>query len=155
MECKCLCCNKNYQQKFDEKLKAQFFNTYKFSKYDNKFILLQQKGDYPYQYMDNQDKSNKTSLPKKEDFYSHLYMEDIVDADYAHTKRVCEDFEIKNLKEYHDFYIQSDMLMLPDLFENFRNMCVLKYTNLILKNFFQLLDQLGIQLQKSNIRSFK
>ena len=40
MECKCLCCNKNYQQKFDEKLKAQFFNTYKFSKYDNKFILL-------------------------------------------------------------------------------------------------------------------
>ena len=40
MECKCLCCNKNYQQKFDEKLEAQFFNTYKFSKYDNNFILL-------------------------------------------------------------------------------------------------------------------
>ena len=67
-------------------------------------------------------------------------MEDIADADYAHTKRVCEDFEIKNLKEYHDFYIQSDTLMLPFLFENFRNMCVLKHTNLILKNFFQLLD---------------
>ena len=81
MECKCVCCNKIYQQKFDEKLEAQFFNTYRFSKYDNKFILLQQKGGYPYQYMDNQDKSNKTSSPKKEDFYSHLYMEDIADAD--------------------------------------------------------------------------
>ena len=50
-------------------------------------------------------------------------MEDITDADYAHTKRVCKDFEIKNLGEYHDLYVQSDTLLLADVFENFRNMC--------------------------------
>ena len=50
-------------------------------------------------------------------------MEDITDADYAHTKRVCKDFEIKNVGEYHDFYVQSDTLLLADVFENFGNMC--------------------------------
>ena len=49
-------------------------------------------------------------------------MEDITDADYAHAKRVCKDFEIKTLGEYHDLYVQSDTLLLVDVFENFRNM---------------------------------
>ena len=56
----------------------------------------------------------------KFDFYSHLNMEDITDADYAHAKRVCKDFEIKKLEKYHDLYIQSDTLSLADVFENFR-----------------------------------
>ena len=43
-------------------------------------------------------------LSKKE-FYSHLNMEDITDAEYTHAKRVCKDFEIKNLGEYHDLYV--------------------------------------------------
>ena len=60
---------------------------------------------------------------KKEDFYSHLNMEDITDADYAHAKRVCKNFKIKNLGEYHDSYFQSDTLLLADGFENFKNMC--------------------------------
>ena len=47
---------------------------------------------------------------KKEDFYSHLNMEDTTDADYAHTKRACKDFEIKYLGEYHDLYVQNDTL---------------------------------------------
>ena len=67
------------------------------------------------------EKLNETSLPGKEDFYSHLNMEDMTDADYAHTKRVCKDFEIKNLGEYYDLYVQSDTLLLADVFENFRN----------------------------------
>ena len=93
IEYKCLCCNKNYQQKFDEKLKERFFNTYKFSNHDNnKFILLLRKGVYPYEYMDDWEKFNETSLPEKEDFYSHLNMEDITDADYTHAKRVCKNF---------------------------------------------------------------
>ena len=54
-------------------------------------------------------------------------MEDITDADYAHAKRVCKDFETKNLGEYHDFYVQSDTLLLADVFENFRNMCLKIY----------------------------
>ena len=49
-------------------------------------------------------------------------MEDITDADWAHTKRVCKDFEIKDLGEYHDLYVQSDTLLLADVSENFRNM---------------------------------
>ena len=49
-------------------------------------------------------------------------MKDITGIDYAHTKRVCKDFEIKNLGEYHDLYVQSDTFLSADIFENFRNM---------------------------------
>ena len=65
-------------------------------------------------------------------------MEDITDADYAHAKRVCKGFEIKNLGEYHDLYVQNDTLLLADVFGNRVLKCVLKYMNLILQNFFQL-----------------
>ena len=54
-----------------------------------------QKGVYPYKYINDWEKFNETSLPEKEDFYSHLNMEDIIDADYAQAKRVPKDFEIK------------------------------------------------------------
>ena len=54
-------------------------------------------------------------------------MEDITDADYAHARRICKDFEIKNLGKYHDLYIQSDTLLLADIFENVRNMCLETY----------------------------
>ena len=87
-------CNKNCQTKFDEKLKILFFNTYNFSKYDkNKIILSLQKGVYPCEHEDDWEKFNEILLPKK-DFYSHLNMEDITDADYLHAKRACKDFEI-------------------------------------------------------------
>ena len=54
-------------------------------------------------------------------------MDDITDADYAHTKRVCKNFEIKNLGEYYDLYVHSDTLLLVDVFEDFRNMCLKIY----------------------------
>ena len=54
-------------------------------------------------------------------------MEDVTDADYPHAEKVCKDFEIKNLEEYHDLYLQSDVLFLADVFENFRNMCIKIY----------------------------
>ena len=44
-----------------------------------------------------------------------------------HPKRVCKDFEIKNLREYHDLYVQSDTLLLADVFQNFPNMCLKIY----------------------------
>ena len=74
--------------------------------------------------MNDWKKFNKTSSPEKEDFYSHSNMEDITDADYAHAKRVCKDFKIKNLGEYYDLYVQSDTFLLAHVFENFRNMCL-------------------------------
>ena len=74
--------------------------------------------------MDDWEKFSKISLSEKEDFYSNLNMEDISDADYVHAEGVCKDFEMKNLAEYHDLYVQSDTSLLADVFENFRNMCL-------------------------------
>ena len=82
--------NKSYQRRFDKMLKERFFNTYRFSNRDNnKFVLLFRKGVYPYEYVHDWKKFNQTLLlkKKKKDFYSHLNMEDITDADYAHTKK--------------------------------------------------------------------
>ena len=88
------------------------------------FTLLLQKGVYPYEYIDDWEKFNETSLPEKEDFYSHLDMKDITDADYVHTQKVCKDFEIKILGEHHHLYVQSDTLLLADVFEKFGNVCL-------------------------------
>ena len=54
-------------------------------------------------------------------------MEDIPNTDYMHAKRVCKDFKIKNLGEYHDLHLKSDTLLLADVFENFRKMCLKIY----------------------------
>ena len=90
MKYKYLSCNKDYSNKIDEKLKKRFKKTFKFSNNDiNKFILLLRKGVYPYKYMDDLEKFNKTTFSKKEEFYTNLNMEDITDTDYMHAKRVC------------------------------------------------------------------
>ena len=60
-----------------------------------------------------------------EAFYSNLNLEDISDGDYAHAQKVWDVFEINNRGEYHDLYVQSDtLLLLADVFKNFRNMCL-------------------------------
>ena len=74
-------------------------------------------------------------------------MEGITVADYAHGKRVCKHFEINNLGEYYDFYVQKDTLLLADAFGNFKNMCINIY-ELVLQNFFQLQGYHGKQLLK-------
>ena len=56
--------------------------------------------------------------------YSKLNLEDITDKDYAHAQKVFEEFKLKNLGDYHDLYVQSDTLLLADVFENFRNKCI-------------------------------
>ena len=70
--------------------------------------------------MDEWNKCSKISLPEKENFYSNLNMEDIPNADYVQAKRVCKDFEIKHLGQYHDLCLKSNILLLADVFENFR-----------------------------------
>ena len=84
------------------------------------------KGVHPYEYMDDLEKFNETSLPE-EDFYSHLNMENITDADYTHAKRFCKYFEIKNLGKYHDFFVQSDTLLLIDVVYSFIILCLKIY----------------------------
>ena len=51
-------------------------------------------------------------------------MEDITDIDYRHAKRVYKEFNNKTLGDFHDLYVQSNTLLLADLFENFRNKCI-------------------------------
>ena len=72
--------------------------------------------------MDDWEKLNETLLPEEKKNYRNLNIKDISEAVYA--KRVCKDFEIKNLREYHDLYPQNDTLLLADVFENFRNKCL-------------------------------
>ena len=74
--------------------------------------------------MNDWKKFSETSLPQKEDFYSHLNMEDITDADDTHVKKVGKDNTIKNLGECHDLFVQSHKLLLAGVSENFRNMCL-------------------------------
>ena len=77
--------------------------------------------------MNDWKKFDEASLPEKENFYSDLKMKYITDVDYAHTKRVCKEFEIKHLGEYHELYAHSDTLLLADIFENFGNTCLKIY----------------------------
>ena len=77
--------------------------------------------------MDSWEGFNETSLPDKEVFYSWLNMEDITDVDHRHAKGVFTNLSNKNLGDYHDLYVQSDTLLLADLFKTFRNMCIKGY----------------------------
>ena len=77
--------------------------------------------------MDDWERFGETTLPEKENFYGNLNMEDVTDADYMDTKRVCKDFEIKDLGEYHDLYLNRDTSRLVDVFENFRKTCLKIY----------------------------
>ena len=82
---------------------------------------------YPYEYIHDWGKFNETTLPEKEELYSNLNIEEITDTDYMHVNIACKDYEIKNVGEYHDLYIKSDTLLLADVFENFRKMCLKVY----------------------------
>ena len=112
-------------KKLIEGLIKKFPSIYQFCNGDLiKLILLLRKGDYLYEDTDNWGKFGETTLPPKEAFYSYLNLENISDEDYAHAQKVWEVFEIKNRGEYHDLFVQSDTLLLADVFENFRNMCL-------------------------------
>ena len=122
---KYLDCDKNRNKDFNKELTNRFSNTYEFCNGDiNKFVLLLRKGIYPYEYMNSWEGFNETSLPYKEDFYGCLNMENITNADYRHAEKVFRKFKMNNLGDYHDLYVQSDTLLLPDIFENFRNKCI-------------------------------
>ena len=77
--------------------------------------------------MDSWKSFKEESLPDKESFYSELNNEHITDEDYAHAQKVRDTFKIKNLGEYHDLYVQSDTLLLANVFESFRDKCIETY----------------------------
>ena len=74
--------------------------------------------------MDSSKRFDETSLPDKKAFYCQLYLKDITNKDYTHAQKVFEELGLKNLGDYRDLYVQSDTLLLADVFEKFRNKCI-------------------------------
>ena len=92
-----------------------------------KLSLVKRKGVYPYEYMNSLKRFKENKLPPKEAFYSRLTGEGISDEDYERAKKVWEVFGMKTLQDYHDLYNVTDVLLLADVFENFRNICMENY----------------------------
>ena len=91
------------------------------------FNLMKQKGIYPYDHMDSFDRFNETQLPVQQDFHSILNNEHISDEQYKHAQNVWDTFNLKTMGDYHDLYLKSDILLLADVFENFRKTCLQYY----------------------------
>ena len=85
--------------------------------------LMKKKGVYPYDYMDSFKKFEENRLPKKENFFSLMNDEHITDEEYQHAQNVWNKFGLSSMGEYHDLYLKSDILLLADVFENFRKAC--------------------------------
>ena len=121
---RCFDCKTNCNINFNNKLIDVFSNTYNFcSGGINKFSLLLQKGVYPYEYMDSFESIFETSLPDKDAFYSNLNIESITDIDYRHANNIFNKFNNNNFGDYRDLYVQSNTLLLADVFTNFRKVC--------------------------------
>ena len=108
-------------------LPKEDFNNVKGYYTGDKLSLLTRKGVYPYDYMNSLERLKETQLPPREAFYSKLNDEGISDEDYQHAQKVWKTFQMKTLKDYHNLYNQVDVLLLADVFENFRDICIKNY----------------------------
>ena len=99
-------------------------NVYSISNGDlDKLLLLLRKGVYPYEYMNSWNRFNECKNPSFEKYFSELNMSNISKEDYAHSQKIWSTFKIQDIGEYHDLYVKTDVLLLADVFENFRKMC--------------------------------
>ena len=94
---------------------------------DEQISLLKRKGVFPYDYVSSFDKLKEQNLPAKDDFFSSLYNAHISDADYEHAQNVWQSFNIQDLGQYSDLYLKTDVILLAEVFENFRNNCLEAY----------------------------
>ena len=89
--------------------------------------LLIRKGVYPYEYMDSWDKFEEKRLPSMDKFYSRLNMSGISEKDHQHACKVWNEFGLKNMVDYHDLYLETDVILLANVFESFRKVCLDNY----------------------------
>ena len=116
----CKKCRTEQLRRMNELIK-KLSNTYELCNGEIKFILMLRKGVSPYEHMDGWKKFNEVSLLDKKAFYSELNLEDISPDNYILTQKAFEEFKFKNLGEYYDLYLGSNMLPLTEVFENFRS----------------------------------
>ena len=106
--------------------KESFKNLTKIYEGDQLNLLLR-KGVFPYDWFDSFDRLLETNLPPKEAFHSILNDSGISEEDYQHAQKVWETYRMKTMRDYHDLYLESDVLLLSDVFENFRDVCMENY----------------------------
>ena len=90
------------------------------------YDLLTGKGIYPYS-MSSWDRFEETQLPSIEAFYSKLNMSSISSDDYQHAQKVWKEVRIHNLGDYHDLYLKTDVVLLANVYEAFRETCLEHY----------------------------
>ena len=91
------------------------------------FDLVTQKGVFPYEFLDDISKLDTEGLPSRDKFYSTLYESEVKEEDYQRALKVWDHFKMKTMKDYHDLYLETDVLLLADVFENFRRTCLENY----------------------------
>jgi len=111
--------SKNLSKEQCKNVKSRYFG--------KQLDLVLRKGVYPYEYMDSLERLNETQLPSKTAFYSKLNETEISDEDYKHAQTVWKEFGCKTIRDYHNLYNVSDVLLLADIFENFRDVCMDNY----------------------------
>jgi hypothetical protein len=94
---------------------------------DNDIEMLARKQVYPYDYMSTWEKFQETRLPPITDFFNILTQSSISEEDYDHAVKVWRRFGLTNLGDYHDLYLKTDVLLLADVFENFRTFAMEMY----------------------------
>ena len=95
---------------------------------ESQYNLLTRKGIYPYEYMSSWDKFEESQLPSIEAFYSNLKTSNASEGDYQHAQKVWKEFGIRNLGDYRDLYLRTDVILLANVFEAFRDTCLEHYS---------------------------
>lgn len=114
-------------ENLEKKGKENFKNVLRYVKSSEKRKILRSKGVFPYSYIDSEEKLEEKSLPSKDKFFNDLCQRDISEEEYEHAKTVWKLFSCKTLKDYLHVYLLGDVLILADVFENFRTMSLRDY----------------------------